>query len=130
MTTKNVNFVWTKDCPEAFEKLKDCLSTAPVLAYPDMNQQFILDTDASNEGLGVVLSQLCTEGKRTVAFASRTLNDPEKNNYAMRKELLGVIFGLKQYRHYLLGRTFILRTDYGLLQWLLRFKKPVGQIAR
>ncbi len=130
LTKTNVDFMWTKNCQEAFEKLKDCLSTAPVLTYPDMNQQFILDTDASNEGLGAVLSQQCREGERPVAFASRTLNDQEKNYCATRKELLGVIFGLKQYRHYLLGRTFILRTDHGSLQWLLRFKKPEGQIAR
>ncbi len=130
LTKSDVNFVWSKSCQEAFERLKTCLSSSPILAYPSEDQTFILDTDASNDGLGAVLSQQGVEMERPVAYASRTLTDPEKNYCATRKELLGVIFGLKQFRHYLLGRPFVLRTDHGSLQWLLRFKKPEGQIAR
>ena len=116
LTKNNTTFIWSNECEEAFEKLKTCLSKAPVLKYPDDKNVFIIDTDASNDGLGAVLSMQDGNEEQPVAFASRTLSSPEKNYCATRKELLGVIYGLKQFRHYVLGRNFILRTDHGSLQ--------------
>jgi len=83
--TKNM---WTADCQQSFDKLKNLLTTAPVLAYPDYNKAFILETDASNDGLGAVLSQ-----EQVIAYASRGLRGGECNmeNYSSRKlELLAL----------------------------------------
>ena len=72
--------------------MKECLTTAPVLAFPDFNKTFILDTDASDAGIGAMLSQLDDENKeRVIAYATRTLSKPERQYCVTRKELLSVI---------------------------------------
>jgi len=85
--------------------MKDKLTTAPVLAMPSNNGQYILDTDASDIGLGAVLSQLQNGEEYVIAYASRTLSKPKHNYETTRKEQLAVVFGLKKFRQYLLGRT-------------------------
>ena len=73
LTEANVEFVWTSECQSSFQTLKPLLSTAPVLAYPDFTAEFIFDTDASNHGIGAVLSQVKDGVEHPVAYASRTL---------------------------------------------------------
>ncbi len=78
LTEKTMQFKWTPQCQEAFDQLKRQLTTAPVLAFPDYTCPFTLDTDASDVGIGAVLSQSDDKGKeRVVAFASRTLSKAE-----------------------------------------------------
>lgn len=105
--------------------------TAPILGYPDVNGgMFVLDTDASNDSIGAVLSQI-QDGKETViAYDSRTLSRAEKNYCVTRKEMLVLVFFVKRFNQYLLGRKFLLRTDHRSLVWLHKFKEPDGQIAR
>jgi len=79
LTRKNARFIWANEEKEAFERLKETLTTAPVLACPDFNRLFILQTDASAYGLGAVLTQNLEHGERVIAYASRTLNQAEKN---------------------------------------------------
>ncbi len=131
LTEKTMQFKWTPQCQEAFDQLKRQLTTAPVLAFPDFNRPFTLDTDASDVGIGAVLSQTDDEGKeRVVAFASRTLSKAERRYCVTRKELLAVVVFVHHFRPYLLGRKFTLRTDHGSLSWLSNFKQPEGQLAR
>ena len=67
-------FMWSKECQEGFDALKHALTTAPVLAYPDYTQPFILETDASLKGLEAVLSQKGKDGEvHIIAYASRSL---------------------------------------------------------
>lgn len=73
LTEKNQKFEWTIECSEAFESLKHMLITAPILAHPDFSKPFILDTDASNQAIGAVLSQKFGDKERVIAYASRTL---------------------------------------------------------
>jgi hypothetical protein len=94
------------------------------------SKKFILDTDASNETIGAVLSQEIDRKERPIAFASRTLTKPERRYCITRKELLAVVFFVKHFKHYLYGNQFIVRTDHGSLRWLLNFKNPEGQLAR
>ena len=131
LTSKNVKWEWTTKCDEAFQSLKSELVNAPILGYPDVNGgNFILDTDASNDAIGAVLSQLQDGQEKVIAYASRTLTSAEKNYCVTRKEMLALIFFVKHFKHYLLGREFLLRTDHASLVWLHKFKEPDGQIAR
>ena len=105
------------------------LSTAPIVAAP-REGGFILDTDVSDFALGAVLQQEQHGRTVVIAYASRALLAAEKSYCTTRKELLGVIYGLKKFRHYLLGNHFLLRTDHSALTSLLRSPEPVSQLAR
>lgn len=113
---------WTKDCQKAFNSLKTALTTAPVLGYADYNLPFILETDASFEGLGAVLSQDQPDGRRVVAYASRSLRPTERNmrNYSsMKLELLALKWAMcEKFRHYLLGGHTVVYTDNNPLSHL------------
>ena len=130
LTEANVEFVWTPECQSSFQTLKTLLSTAPVLAYPDFTAEFILDTDASNHGIGAVLSQVKDGAEHPVAYASRTLTKAERNYCVTRKELLAVVEFVKQFRHYLHGPKFRIRTDHAPLRTVLQVREPEGQLAR
>ena len=113
----NTTFSWNENCTNAFETLKQCLTEAPVLAYPSFHcnaTEFVPQTDTSAIGLGAVLEQ---DG-HPVAYASRSLTSAECNYSVIQRECLAIIFVLKQFRHYLLGRPFQLYTDHAPLQWL------------
>ena len=101
------------------------------LAYPDYSKRFILDTDASNYGIGAVLSQISNDGSECViAYASRSLSRQEQRYCVTRRELLAIVEFVQHFRQYLLGRQFTLRTDHGSLVWVRNFKEPEGQLAR
>ncbi|KAK2918385.1 hypothetical protein Q8A73_002756 [Channa argus] len=110
VTEKGRRFEWSEACSRAFQRLKVDLSEAPVLAYPDPRQPFIVDTDASGVGIGAVLSQGGETGERVVAYYSCSLSRPERNYCVTRRECW--------------------RTDHASLTWLLNFKQPEGQVAR
>jgi len=97
---------------------------------PEPDGQYILDTDASDVGLGAVLSQVQNDEERVIAYASRTLQKPERNYETTKKELLALVYGLKQFRQYLLGRPIIIRVDHAALGWLKRTAEPLPQLAR
>ena len=109
-------FVWSKECQEGFDALKHALTTAPVLAYPDYTQPFILETDASLKGLGAVLSQKGKDGEvHIIAYASRSLRPSERSmrDYSSAKIKLMVLKWsvCKKFKDYLLGSKFTIFTD-------------------
>ena len=112
---KGVDFVWTKECQRAFEELKQRLTSGPILALPENEGTYVLDTDASDFGLGAVLSQQQAKGEKVIAYASRTMVKAEQKYETTRKELLAVVNGLTQFRQYLFGRHFVIRTDHAAL---------------
>jgi len=130
MTRKGHTFVWTEESQTAFQRLKDAMSSPPVLAMPDDNGQMILDTDASDVAIGAVLSQVEGGLERVIAYAGRALARNESNYCVTRKELLAVVYFTKHFRQYLLGRKFIVRTDHAALSWLKRTPELIGQNAR
>jgi transposase InsO family protein len=115
---------------EAFEKLRETLTKAPVLVYPDLDHTFILDCDASDFAIGCELSQSVDGVERVVAYGSYTMTPAQRRYCTTRKELLAVVRFTRQFRHYLLGKPFICRTDHNSLTWLMSFKTINGQLAR
>ncbi|KAL7857234.1 hypothetical protein SRHO_G00161330 [Serrasalmus rhombeus] len=130
LTKKNVSFQWTPECQASFEQLKSSLTTTPVLGYPRDHGDLILDTDASNFGIGAVLSQVQDGAERVLAYGSRRLSPTEQNYCTTRRELLAVVEFTRHFRQYLLGRPFIVRSDHSSLRWLVNIKEPEGQLAR
>ena len=130
LTERGREFQWTNECAQAFSTLKHHLTHTPVLTFPDFTKPFTLDTDASHSGIGAVLSQTFDGQERVIAYASRALTKAERRYCVTRKELLAAVTFIQQFRSYLLGNKFKLRTDHSSLKWLQTFKEPEGQMAR
>jgi hypothetical protein len=110
----DTKFGWSSKCNEAFEQLKVLLTTAPVLAQPDIEKPFDVYCDASGSGLGCVLMQ---EG-RVIAHASRQLCRHEEHYPTHDLELAAVVHALKIWHHYLLGNIYHLYTDHKSLKYI------------
>ncbi|CAC5411602.1 unnamed protein product [Mytilus coruscus] len=130
LTKKGENFIRSPECQESFQKIKDLLMTAPVVAYPADHSGYILDTDACNTGIGAVLSQVQEGQEKVIAYGSRTRNKAERNYSVTDKELLALHYFIEYYRQYLLGRKFSVRVDHQPLIWLFSLKETKGRIAR
>ena len=109
--------------------MKEHLISAPILAYLNAQDEFVLHTDASDFSIGAVLSQVQDGQEKVIAYASKSLTQSEKNYCVTCRELLAVVFFVKHFKHYLYGKRFKLRTDHASLIWLFCFKEPEGQIA-
>ena len=130
LTKKNATFHWEREHQSAFETLKMRLATAPILGIYDQEAETLIDSDASGFGIGAVLSQVIDGKERVIAYASRTLNDCERRYSVTKREFLAIIFALKQFRHYVLGRPLVLRTDHAPLVHVQNMKNPSTHIAR
>ena len=121
---KNKMLEWNPQAEKCFNMLKEKLCSPPILSFPTNKDTFILDTDASFSGMGAVLSQ-CQNGlERVIEYGSKKFTRSEQKYCVTRKELLAIYTFLLQYRHYLLGRNFKIRTDHKALTWLLNWDKP------
>ena len=121
---------WTEECQHAFDDLKACLSSQPVCVLPDLSQEFVLRTDASDVGLGAVLLQSSDGDLRPVAYASRKLLPAEKNYSTVEKECFAVVWGIHKFEPYLYGRRFTLQTDHQPLLQLSRITPTNGRLTR
>ena len=126
LVNKDIAFIRGSDQQVSFEELKLKLTSPPVMAFPLPEALFILDTDASNFSIGAVLSQLQNGEERVISYASKRLEPRQEGYCVTRRELLAVINFTEKFKHYLLGRRFIIRTDHGSLTWLFRFKTLGG----
>ena len=107
LTERSKPFAWIAECEEAFSTLKKHLLTPSVLVFPDFACEFVLDTDASNQGISAVLSHIQSDGQeQVVTYASRLLSKAEWHYSITRKELLAVVVFLNHFRQYLFGRKF------------------------
>ena len=123
---------WNSDCTKAFKDLKMKLVSSPILGYPDFSLPFIVETDASQSGLGAVISQKQPDGHVVIAYASRALRPAEKNmsNYStMKLELLAMKWAITdKFRDYLLGSKFVVYTDNNPLSYLQSAKLGVTEL--
>lgn len=126
LTKKDIPFHWTDKQQISFDTLKLKLCEEPILKYPDFSKEFTLTTDASNEGLGAILSQ---DG-HPCCYVSRTLNPAEKHYTTTEKELLAIVWSIQRLRQYLLGRKFKIRTDHQALKWLHNVKDTSSRLIR
>ncbi|GBG84029.1 hypothetical protein CBR_g37905 [Chara braunii] len=118
LTRLDTPWEWTDRCEAAFRHLKHALTHYEVLKLPDPDKPFIVSTDASQYGIGAVLAQ--QEGKklRPVEYMSKKMPSQKLAKSTYEKELYAVYKALTHWRHYLLGRFFILRTDHQTLRWM------------
>ena len=104
--------MWDAGCSTALSVLRASLLHAPILAFPTETGQYILDTDASNFGLGGVLSQIQDDVERIVAHCSRSLRPSQRCYCTTKREMLAAVSMCIQFRSYLRGAKFTLRTDH------------------
>lgn len=130
LTHKNTKFNWDSKCEEAFNIIKENLIKAPVLSCPDFNIPFTVQCDASDYGLGAVLSQIQDGEERVICYLSRSLTKRERFYSTTQKECLAVLFAVEKLRPYLEGTKFTVVTDHWSLKWLHSIKDPMGRIAR
>ena len=126
----NSKWSWSKDCELAFKAAKERLMAAPVLAHYDPKLPLRLAGDASNYGIGAVISHVYPDGsERPVAYASRTLSKSECNYAQLEKEALSLVFGVKKFHKFLYGREFTLYTDHKPLTSILGQKREIPPLA-
>jgi transposase InsO family protein len=129
---KGQTWTWEEEQENAYQALKTALITAPVLAFPNFEQEFIVTTDGSLQGIAVILSQLDeNQQEHPVNYGSRSLAPAERNYSPTHLEGLAIIWAITHYRHYLIGRHFTLRTDHSSLVQLFNSATPLtGRLAR
>ena len=127
---KNKPFAWTDECMAAYEKLKAVLLQRPVVVYSDFSILFRLYTDASNVGLEAILTQQQERKEHIICCASRTLSKFEQNYSAMKKECPAVVWGIKNFRNYLIANRFKVYIDHYSLQWLRPMKHKSALLHR
>ena len=130
---KNSPVTWTDEAERAFIKLKEALAGAPVLQLVKPDLPFILQTDASDQGLGAVLLQARSDNPTEVApvrYASRKLRAAEQNYSTVEKEALAAYWAIKKFEVYLYGRHFVLRSDHRPLLYLQTADKLNPRLKR
>lgn len=111
LLTKDSKFEWKSDQANAFEKLKKALSDRPLLVLFDPNCELELHTDASQEGLAGILLMQTDEGWQPVSYYSKRTSEAERKYHSYELEVLAVVASVERFRHYLIGKFFVLRTD-------------------
>lgn len=113
---KKNQFEWGEKAGLAFQQLKNAITTVPVLALPNFGELFVIESDASGVGLGAVLMQ----NQRPLAYFSQALTERQRMKSVYERELIAIVFAIQKWRHYLIGRKFLVRTDQKSLKFLLK----------
>lgn len=127
---KGQPIVWSDEAELAFTEIKHLMSTAPVLASPNFEEPFFIQTDASDVGVGSVLFQRIDGAEHPIAFASRALTSAERKYSSTERELIAILHGIEKFRGYVEGTKFTVITDCSSLTWLHRLREPTGRLSR
>ena len=131
LTSDNVDFVWDQCCDEAFMKLKKHLTSEPVLAFPRLGDDFIVDVDASDIAFGGVLMQEGPDSTlHPVGYFSDAVQNSQKNWSATTKEAFAMVLAVRHWHVYLAGRKFTLNSDHNPLVHMRQQKDPRGKFSR
>jgi len=129
LTKDRTSFYWTPEMDHAFHPLRSALCTAPIFAHPDFSMPFMITTDASEVGLGAVLSQQKPEGEVVIQFASKRLSPSESRLKPAEHEALAIIWARGVFRPYIIGTKFLLETDNQAVSYMTS-GKPSEKLAR
>jgi hypothetical protein len=130
LLTKDNIFEWTKHCEEAFVKLKNLLTSAPVIQPPDWSLPFEIMCNASDYVVGAVLGQRKDKKPYVIYYASKTLNSAQMNYTTIEKELLAVVFACEKFRSYLVGSPVVVFSDHAALKYLISKKYSKVRLVR
>ncbi len=129
LTRNDVDFSWGDLEQTALDNLKDAFCSAPILAYPDNEGEFIVDMDASNYAIGAVLSQVQDRKDRVIMYGSKGLVGSQVKWCTTHRELWAIVyFVTTHFSFYLQGREFTLRTDHSSLRWLKSFHDKASDV--
>ncbi|KAI9557148.1 hypothetical protein GHT06_016955 [Daphnia sinensis] len=136
LTKKSAEWKWGEEQRDAFDCIKNCLITRPILGYPDFSREFIIYTDASGYGIGAVLAQVQTP-PQSADFAESDEQELRESDgvevakwSTTEKEAYAIIHAIEVFRTYLYGRRFTVYTDHRPLEWLMSKTEPGGRLAR
>ncbi|CAM8951092.1 unnamed protein product [Rhodiola kirilowii] len=127
---KDVLFEFTDSCREAFDELKQALTSVPIIRAPDWTQKFEIMCDASDYAVGAVLGQRVDKKPVVIYYASRTLDAAQRNYSTTEKELLAVVFALEKFRSYLLGTKVVVFSDHAAIRHLMTKKEAKPRLIR
>ncbi|KAL0294962.1 UNVERIFIED_CONTAM: Retrovirus-related Pol polyprotein from transposon.6 [Sesamum radiatum] len=127
---KDETFDFDEACKLAFNKLKDSLTSAPIIQPPNWELPFEIMCDASNHAVGAVLGQRVGRDPHVIYYVSRMLDSAQSNYTTTEKELLAIVFALEKFRPYLLGTKVIVYSDHAALKYLLSKKDAKPRLIR
>ncbi|XLT87226.1 hypothetical protein HN873_008979 [Arachis hypogaea] len=127
---KDIEFEFSEDCKQAFDKLKTALTQAPIVRGPDWSQPFEIMCDASNHAVGAALAQHEGKDPFVIAYASKTLDTAQSNYTTTEKEFLAIVFALDKFWAYLLGTKVVVYSDHAALKYLLAKKESKPRLIR
>lgn len=122
--------VWSEEAEQAFEKIKQALTEAPILASPDYALPYKIYTDASLVAGAAVLTQVHAGVEKVIAYHSAKFTKTQQNYSATERECLAVLTGVEKFRPFIDGTEFTVVTDHASLKWLQNLKEPHGKLAR
>ncbi|WJZ98605.1 hypothetical protein VitviT2T_017117 [Vitis vinifera] len=130
LLVKDAKFVWDEKCQRSFEELKQFLTTAPIVRAPNWKLPFEVMCDSSDLAMGAVLGQREDGKPYVIYYASKTLNEAQKNYTTTEKELLAIVFALDKFRAYLVGSSIVVFTDHSALKYLLTKQDAKARLIR
>jgi len=130
LLAKDAPFVFIDEGHEAFCRIKQALTSAPIIQPPDWDLPFEIMCDASDHAVGAVLRQRKDKKPVVIYYASRTLDEAQQNYTTTEKELLGVVYAMEKFRPYLLCSKVIVYTDHSALKYLLEKKDAKPRLIR
>ncbi|RVW72117.1 Transposon Ty3-G Gag-Pol polyprotein [Vitis vinifera] len=130
LLAKDAKFIWDERCQNSFDQLKKFLTTTPIVRAPNWQLPFELMCDASDFAIEAVLGQREDGKPYVIYYASKTLNESQRNYTTTEKELLAVVFALDKFRAYLVGSFIIVFTDHSALKYLLTKQDAKARLIR
>nr|CAN60792.1 hypothetical protein VITISV_015829 [Vitis vinifera] len=130
LLAKDAKFIWDERCQKSFDQLKQFLTTTPIVRAPNWQLPFEVMCDASDFAIGAVLGQREDRKPYVIYYASKTLNEAQRNYTTTEKELLAVVFALDKFRAYLVGSFIIVFTDHSALKYLLTKQDAKARLIR